>query len=339
MDRLWFGHAPSARLGRLLLAPAEWLFGAVSAARGALYDRHLLTSAEPALPAVSIGNLTVGGTGKTPIAADAARRLLARGARPAVVLRGYGDDEPLVHARLNPGVPVIVGPDRLAGVERARAEGATVAILDDAFQHRRARRRADIVLLSADAWREGRPRLLPAGPWRESLAALRRASLAIVTRKAAGPAAVDAVRDAVARVAPGLPVAVAALEGGALRQLAGETELPLAALAGRRVVAVAGIGDPAAFVRQLEGQGAAVVPCIYPDHHPYADADVTRITAAAAAADLIVCTLKDAVKLAPRWPRAARPLWYVSQAVRFEQGEPDYDALLASLLGDRSHHT
>lgn len=339
VDHLWHGRTPSARLARLLLAPAGWLFGAASAARGALYDHALLASAEPVLPAVSIGNLTVGGTGKTPIAAEAARRLLARGARPAVVLRGYGDDEPLVHARLNPGVPVVVSPDRLAGVREARERGATVAILDDAFQHRRARRRADIVLLSADAWQRGRRRALPAGPWREPLTALRRASLALVTRKAAGQAAVEEVRAAVATIAPAVPLAVAALVSGPLRRLDAPEELPVGALAGRRVVAVAGIGDPAAFIRQLEREGATLDPHIFPDHHPYSVDDVTRITLAAARAELVVCTLKDAVKLAERWPRAAGPLWYVSQAVCFEQGEAAFDAILADLLGDRAHHT
>ena len=339
VERVWAGGTAGARVARALLAPAGWLFGAIGATRGALYDHGILPSREPALPAVSIGNLTVGGTGKTPIAAEAARRLLARGARPAVVLRGYGDDEPLVHAHLNPTVPVVVSPDRLAGAERARAAGATVCILDDAFQHRRARRRADVVLISADAWRPGPRRALPAGPWREPLSALRRASLALVTTKAAAPDAVAAVRRAVAGAAPRLPIAVASLAPGPLRQVAGDGERPLASLAGRAVVAVAGIGDPRAFLRQLERAGAVPEPFVFADHHPYGPDDVARIAGAAERVGLVVCTLKDAVKLAPRWPRAAAPLWYVSQAVRFEEGEAAFDALLDRLLADRPHHS
>src|SRR5690348_7442624 len=135
-----------------------------------------MTTHDPVLPTLSVGNVTVGGTGKTPVAAWIAAELIDRGARPAIVLRGYGDDEPLVHARLNPDVPVIVAPDRLEGIARAAASGADVAVLDDAFQHRRAQRTADIVLVSAERWTRT-PRLLPAGPWRESLRALRRTSM------------------------------------------------------------------------------------------------------------------------------------------------------------------
>src|SRR5690242_15793153 len=98
-----------------------------------LYDTGVFASHDPAIPAVSVGNVTVGGTGKTPVAAWIATELVERGARPAIVLRGYGDDEPLVHARLNPNVPVIVAADRVAGIAQARDTGATIAVLDDAF--------------------------------------------------------------------------------------------------------------------------------------------------------------------------------------------------------------
>ena len=102
--------------------------------------------------------------------------MAARGAQPAVVLRGYGEDEPLVHERLNPSIPVIVNPDRARAVALAAARGATIAVLDDAFQHRAIRRDADLVLVSADRWTPD-VRVLPAGPWREPLTALRRATL------------------------------------------------------------------------------------------------------------------------------------------------------------------
>ena len=150
-----------ARVARLALAPVEGLYRGIVAARGALYDVGVLPSREPALPSVSVGNLSVGGTGKTPVSAYVAARLREKGGLPAIVLRGYGGDEPLVHATLNPASPVVVSADRLEGVERARVLGADVAVLDDAFQHRRARRSADIVLVSAESWSEQR-RLLPA---------------------------------------------------------------------------------------------------------------------------------------------------------------------------------
>jgi tetraacyldisaccharide 4'-kinase len=273
---------------------------------------------------ISIGNLTVGGTGKTPIAAWVAGELKAIGARPAVILRGYaGGDEIEVHRHLNPGIPVIRNPDRVAGVQRAAEEGADIAVLDDAFQHRRIARVSDIVLVSADAW-DGDVRLLPAGPWREPLSALRRATVAIVTRKAADDPQVDAVTRALG--AYDVPVAVASLALGSLRTLAGH-ERALDSIRGEAVHAVAGIGDAGAFFAQLRGVGARVVPHAFRDHHAFTSSDADRVARAAAGAP-VVCTLKDAVKLDREWPRGAGPLWYVSQRVEFDRGR---EAVLASL--------
>ncbi|MBW8771569.1 MAG: tetraacyldisaccharide 4'-kinase, partial [Gemmatimonadetes bacterium] len=151
LERIWFDGSAPARAARLVLAPPSWLYASIVRMRGALYDRNLLLHVHrAALPVLSIGNLSVGGTGKTPLAAWAAKRLLASGATPAVLLRGYGDDEPLVHAALNPDVPVIADPDRVAGARKALAAGADCAILDDGFQHRRLARVADWVLVSAE---------------------------------------------------------------------------------------------------------------------------------------------------------------------------------------------
>ena len=268
------------------------------------------------------------------MAAWVAATLAARGARPAIVLRGYGDDEPLVHATLNEDVPVVVDADRVEGARQARALGADVVVLDDAFQHRGARRDADIVLLSADRWTP-RQRLIPAGPWREPLGALERASLAIVTRKAASLEAAERVREAVERVAPRLATAIVHLAPDELRAASGHERRPLSDLAGRRVIAIAAIGDPDAFVAQLEAAGAAVRPAIFADHHAFSEDDARALAAQAATCDLAVCTLKDAVKLAPRWPRAAAPLWYVSQRVRVERGAEALQGVLARLLTAR----
>ena len=331
VERIWRGDDTGAQLGRAALAPVEALYAGVVALRGAMYGAGLLRSHELALPSVSIGNLSVGGTGKTPVSAWIAAQLISRGARPAIVLRGYGDDEPLVHATLNPSVPVIVSPDRVRGVERAVVAGASVAVLDDAFQHRRARRSADIVLVSADSWPK-RVRLLPAGPWREPLRALRRASLAIVTRKAASADDAAVVAAAIAGAAPGLPTATVHLAADALRGAGHPGERPLSTLAGLDVQAIAAIGDPRAFLQQLEAAGARVRPELFADHHAYTVADAERIALEGARADLSVCTLKDAVKLAHLWPRAAAPLWYVSQRVTVERGAAAVSSLLDSLI-------
>jgi predicted GTPase len=171
--------------------------------------------AVPRCPALR-RHLTVGGTGKTPVAAWCVEQLRARGARPAIVMRGVGDDEWRVHGLLNPGTPVIVSADRSDGVFTARARGADCVVLDDAFQHRQAARVADVVLVSADGF-SGRAHLLPAGPYREPLTALRRAQAVIVTVKAADASQVRDVVAAVHAAAPDVPVAVARLAPKSLR--------------------------------------------------------------------------------------------------------------------------
>ena len=314
---LWRSNDPLARFARIALAPAALAYRAglaVSARRRVEV---------PAIPVISVGNLTVGGTGKTPIAAWIAHELTAKGAKPAVVLRGYsGGDEIEVHRRLNPGIPVIGNPDRVAGVAQAKEQGANVAVLDDAFQHRRIARACDLVLISADAW-NGEVRLLPAGPWREPLSAIRRAPVVVITRKAADDAQVAAVARAVGSY--GAPVALASLALQGLRTLAGE-ERSVSSMKGQTVHAVAGVGDTEAFFAQLRGAGARVEAHPFRDHHAFTRAEAEGLARAAAGAP-VVCTLKDAVKLEREWPRGAGPLWYVSQRVEFDRGR---EAVLAS---------
>jgi tetraacyldisaccharide 4'-kinase len=335
-DRIWHGNDPLSQIARLALVPAAGLYGGIVAARGLLYDLGMLPARRTILPALSVGNLSVGGTGKTPVSAFIAARLRDRGGRPAIVLRGYGGDEPLVHATLNPDIPVVVSADRVAGVARARVLGADVAVLDDAFQHRRADRWGDVVLVSADSW-SAKQRLLPAGPWREPVRGLRRAALTIVTRKAASAEDARGVVAALRATVPTLATAIVWLAPGDLRDARGPESRPLAAVAGKRLHAIAAIGDPGAFIRQLEQAGAAGVrSSVFPDHHDFTANDAARIALETGGAELVVCTLKDAVKLAPHWPAEAPRLWYVSQHVNVEVGIESLDLLLDGLLAARS---
>ncbi|MGH7623368.1 MAG: tetraacyldisaccharide 4'-kinase, partial [Gemmatimonadaceae bacterium] len=243
VERVWFGAGTAASLSRALLTPVERLFGAIVGARELMYDAGWLASRDTSIPALSVGNLTVGGTGKTPIAAWLARGLADRGARPAVVLRGYGQDEPLVHRALNPDIPVVLGRDRRDAIERAARDGADIAVLDDAFQHRQVRRFADLVLVNADRWTP-RVRLLPAGPWRERLEAIRRATLIIVTRKTATDSLVERVHTALAQVAATVPRVSVRLEQMDLRRAevdASDERLPIDAVAGASIRAVLSI--------------------------------------------------------------------------------------------------
>jgi tetraacyldisaccharide 4'-kinase len=331
VEAVWTGRGQRARWARAALAPAEALYGAAIALRGKLYDWGILRTTQFSVPVLSVGNLSVGGTGKTPVAAWFARRLTEKGAAPAVVLRGYGGDEIVVHQRLNEGIPVVAAADRARGIRRAIAEGVDVVVLDDAFQHRRAGRNADVLLVNADAW-SGKPRLLPAGPWREPLRSARRATLVIITRKTADRSAVADVRRALANAAPRVPVATAHLAPGDLRSTATGQTLPLHALRGADLTAIAAIAQPDAFFKQLTELGAVVRPFTFPDHHAFTRAEARDLAAAGGNSDFVVCTLKDAVKLESLWPAEAGSLWYVSQRLRIEDGQEHIDRLLDDLL-------
>ena len=332
VDAVWYGDAPAARLTRGLLAPLSGLFAAVVARRNARYDAASVVPSP--IPAISIGNLTVGGTGKTPVSAWFAAELRARGATPAIVMRGYGDDEVLVHALLNPDVRVFAGADRVALVRDAAAAGADIAILDDAFQHRRAARVADVVLVSADRWRDD-VRLLPSGPFREPLASLERASMVVATVKAADSARVAACVRAV-RAATTVPIVTIDLVPGVPRPVHPERAPSAYPAEGTgRVLAVSAIGDPAAFLRQLRQGGSDATPLSFADHHAFDARDVQRIITAAASCTAVVCTLKDAVKLGPIWPGDAVPLWYLPQSVVPRDGVAALDALVRQVLEAR----
>ncbi len=299
---LWTSRRPDARLVRLALLPAAGLWRGTMAARELAYRRGWLTVHDLPLPSVAVGNLTVGGSGKTPIAIWIARHYVSRGLVPGILLRGYGGDETLVHQHAVPEAQVIADADRAAGAERALARGAEVLVLDDAYQRLDVHRDLNIAVVSAETTRAVRwP--LPAGPWREGLGALDRADAVIVTRKRATPdAALALVADLQGRVKG--PIAVAHLGMRYLEGMVSGTRHPASTLAGKRVVAASGIADPDAFVAQTKATGAAVQVATWKDHHDYRDEDVAWLAHAARRADHVVITQKDAVKLRNRWPNS-----------------------------------
>jgi tetraacyldisaccharide 4'-kinase len=331
--RLWNGDDVAARAFRVATWPLASLYQAAVAVRTGLYDRGWLATHRTDVPVASIGNLTVGGTGKTPVAAWLAARL-ARDAHPAIVIRGYGADEIAVHRELNPDIPVIVNPDRVAGIVDARASGADVVVLDDAFQHRRAGRNENVLLLSAEQLRRSE-RLLPSGPWREPLSAARRATLIVITRKSASDADAMRARDRVRGVAPGVPVASVRLAPAELVSVVGDERRPVEDLRGRPVLAIAAIGEPELFAEQLGQLGARVTLEGFRDHHEFTAEEAERLSRAVPAEGLAVCTLKDAVKLRGWWPPRSR-LWYVSQQLVVEYGESELERVIERLLAARA---
>ena len=312
---------------RTALLPASALFRAASRAHHKLYDSGLRGAARAAIPVVSVGNLRVGGAGKTPFTAWVVDQLLALGRAPAVLHGGYGSDEPQLHRRWHPDVPVLVGRERSESVRAAAAQGCDVAVLDDGFQHRRLARDLDIVLLAAEHGAD-RIRLLPRGPWREPLAALRRAGVVVVTRKTATRERADAVVAQVRGV----------MERRALHawiQPAGWTTLdgqPASEPRGA-VLALSSTAEPASFQRTLTDLGLSLAGRLaFPDHHDYTDADLTAIERAASGTT-VVTTTKDAVKLGAL--RGRIDVRVLEQRVIIEEGETELLERIAAAVGAR----
>jgi tetraacyldisaccharide 4'-kinase len=326
LEAIWWDPAPPAA-SRALLAPllvAEGLFRAGAALRGSLFDRGLLPAACAGAPVVSVGNLSVGGAGKTPATMAIAGRLLSRGRVVAILSRGYGavrrdprvvadgrsvllsaaegGDEPVLAAHRLPGVRVLCGPRRAELAHTAvEALGADALLLDDGFQHRALARDLDVVVLDA-ANPFGNGHLLPRGPNREPPSALRRAGLVWISRAdRAGEGALGRMR-ALARDATGRdPVesrhaVVDVLDATLSRSLGRD------ALRGRRVLALSGLARPGSFRATLEGMGAEVArERTFPDHHRFTAGDVeeTLGEASEAGCDAVATTEKDAVRLPP----------------------------------------
>jgi tetraacyldisaccharide 4'-kinase len=328
---LWTSSRFDARLARTALLPVSALWNAWMRARATAYRRGLLPVHDLPLPSVAVGNLTVGGSGKTPVAMWIARYYAERGLVPGILLRGYGGgDETAVHARALPAARVVADPDRVAGAERALARGAEVLVLDDAFQRLDLRRDLNVVVVSAETTRAVRwP--LPAGPWRERLGALGRADLVVVTRKRASLEAAESLADELGR-RMGRPAAIAHLGVARYEGLLSARAVAPDALQGRRVVAASAIADPGAFVAQTKATGAQVQVATWKDHHVYRPEDVAWLAHAARRADHLVITEKDAVKLRERWPQdAPEPLVAVLD-LTWERGGPDVAVALDAVV-------
>jgi len=323
---LWTSRRPDARLARLALLPASGLWRGVMELRALAYRRRWVKVQDLPLPTVAVGNLTVGGSGKTPIAMWIAGYYHSRGLVPGILLRGYGGDETTVHQRHLPDAKVVADPDRRAGAERALAQGADVLVLDDAFQRLDVHRDLNVAVVSAETQRAVRwP--LPAGPWRETRQALNRADFVIITRKRATAEAAFALAKELHRWCDA-PMAVAHLGVRRLEGLVTGDTRPAGELAGKRVVAAAAIADPGSFVVQTKATGAQVQVATWKDHHAFNPDDVAWLVHAARRADHLVITEKDAVKLRPVWPADAPEPLVALLDLDWEHGADDLRSAL-----------
>lgn len=326
--RIWRGASPGWRLLRAVLLLPAGGYRAGVALRNAAYDLGVLRARALPAPSVGVGNIAVGGTGKTPVASYLAAELARRGARPGILLRGYrGGDEAAEHAERVAGAIVVADADRHRGAARAVRDGATALVLDDCLQRRDVRTDALLAVLAAETAGERRW-LLPAGPWREGPGALERCDGVVVTYKAAREEDATAAALSLARrTRRGVAVA-AGLQVARFLPLTGGAPLSAGALAGRDVVALCGIGAPEIFRLQLEALGARVRLQAFGDHHAYAAGDVARAAAAAGPDGLIVTTAKDAVKLRRVW-RSDAPACVVAELeVRVTYGATGLGRLL-----------
>lgn len=304
-----------------LLRMLSWVYAVIVQVRTWCYQAGALRRRRLPVPVLSVGNLTLGGTGKTPTVIQIAALLQQFGKRPAVVSRGYGrrdestvqtvsdgtsiltsigegGDEPVLIAQRLAGVPVVVGSDRYqAGAYALSRFNSDVIVLDDGFQHMGLRRDLDIVLLNgADPF--GKDLLFPAGILREPLSSLRRAQLVLITHA-------DAVRDLTALTSRirrycAAPIFTSRYAPRDIVHVATGESRPLAALRGTATLAFSGIARPASFVSLLAGIGADIrSERHYPDHHAFTKADLAGLyqQAVDTGAVMIITTEKDAVRL------------------------------------------
>ena len=338
-----------ARLLQTLLIPLATVYALLQRLRAWLYRSGVLSSKRLPRPVISVGNIAVGGTGKTPVTAYIARQLLAQGVRVVVLSRGYGGsregqtaivsdgksllltadecgDEPFLLARTIPDLMVVIGPDRhTAGLLALGSLNPDVFLLDDGFQHLRLRRDLNILLL--DYWRPfGNGWTLPAGLLREPPSATRRADLVIQTRCPAGVEVTGLVSARPHCSARHLLADVIPFTGGEVHSLD--------ALRGKKLLAFAGIAEPDGFFTGLREHGLNLVATLnFPDHAVYDGVALLEIAdqLRTSGADLAVTTEKDGVKLKALPPDVAEKIVLVRLELSFDDPTP-LTSMLRNLL-------
>lgn len=322
IERLWDGEAGlwEAPL-RHVLAPAEWLWRAGHAirARSRGPTRHV------GGPVISVGNLAVGGTGKTPLVGWVTRQLIALGETPGVVVHGVAGDEAELLRTWVPGVPIVADADRVRGASALIEAGASIVVADDGFQHLELGRALDLVVWAAED--SPQSRVLPRGRLREPLGALRRADAVVLTRRSAADRTSELANELRARVGEGAPPVVASV------RLAPTDWVPLDPAVTDEpppphasVVACAGIARPSFFFDHVRDRFGTHEEVRFADHYPY-DARDARGLRRRAGDRPIVVTEKDAVKL-HSFADELGPTWVLRQTLSWAWGEDELRRLV-----------
>ena len=251
------------------------------------------------VPVVSVGNITVGGTGKTPFSLYLADYFISKGLKPAILTRGYGKDENIMMKDELPEVPIIVGQDRVKSTVKAKNFGRDLVILDDGFQHRRLDRGMNILLIDTITF-SGNGTLLPRGVFREPIDSVKRADLFVLTKAdAAGDERIKEVEALLGKYSPDIPVISVRHKPVFLTDVTGAA-YSIDDMCGKKIFLVSAIADPEYFRFLIKKNGGLVVlEKLYSDHHPYSQLDIKTISVNCLKcdADMIITTKKDYVKL------------------------------------------
>ena len=320
------------------------LYALIVTLRNLLFGCGIKSVIEVPVPVISVGNITTGGTGKTPMVAWIAKWLRDRNKRVTLLSRGYGgidggpNDEALELYRRLPDVPHLQNPDRVASAFTAVEElDSEVLVLDDGFQHRRLGRNLNLLLIDATC-PFGFGYVLPRGLMREPMRAMRRADLIVITRVVSvDTEQVTRIEQRIAAVCGDTPIVKVSHQPTRLVNSSGN-QLPIESLRGRNIATFCAIGNPMAFEGSIERMGAQVVESRrFPDHHVFTQDDINSLESMMneCDAEILICTCKDLVKVGVD-QIADYEIWAVEIEVSLQSGEDTLNSMLEQTIGENN---
>ncbi len=335
---------PLAHLLRILLKIFSCLYGLIVRIRNFGYNTGWLKTHPAPIPTISVGNLTTGGTGKTPLVIWIVKYLRNQGLSTAVLTRGYKtepgkiSDEPAILAKSCHGAEIIVDPDRVRGMQKAVRHQCKAAVMDDGFQHRRLGRNLDILTIDATC-PFGFDRLLPAGFLREPVTSLKRAHLVVLTRcDQVAPEKLAKITDRIKTIKPDIPV-LKTMHTNPFIRIHRKGEFPIKDFRDRKVLAFCGIGNPKSFIERIEALELNLVgKRVFNDHFNYRPSDISKILdhAGLVDADLILTTQKDWVKTALLMERnCQKDFGYLALELDFLDGNDTITHLIEKTIQDQ----